>query len=513
MIWQLGIALAGVALLAAIASALALRSWNRFAARARGPATQSLPIGGPETALDALLAPLEAAHPGQSGLANLLQPERAFAARCMATRAAGRSLDIITYIWSNDTTGRLLMAEILAAADRGVRVRLLLDDVNVQGFDLAFLGLNQHPMIEVRLFNPVRNRGHWLRRGLEFLLGLSRFNRRMHGKVWIADSRLAILGGRNVGDGYFGMGDRGARLMQDADMILVGPKLGEVTTIFDTYWNLGLSLPIVTLWPSFRFNIRRHASRLARHNRSARSQRYRARALNGQNAQGLLADPLRWTDEVTVLADPPEKTVGLHKGVWLSDTIGTLLQTARHSVMLTTPYFVPGGEGMAIFAAMRARGVTISVLTNALAVTDLPSVHAAYASYRAAMLRLGARLFEYAPPRRALGQKRDMLHSKIFVIDDERAIVGSHNFDLRSAHTNIELGLLFRHPDLVAELAALFHAQTDPKTAYAVSIDGNALGWSVMENGHAQRNGPEPGASLRRRIEAWVIARVPHDLF
>lgn len=513
MIWQIAVGLAALALLVAAASALALRSWNRFAARARGPATLSLPIKGPETPLDALLSPLEAAHRGQSGLANLLAPERAFAARCMATRATGRSLDIITYIWSTDTTGRLLMAEVLAAADRGVRVRLLLDDVNVQGFDLAFLGLNQHPMIEVRLFNPIRNRGHWLRRGLEFALGLSRFNRRMHGKVWIADSRLAILGGRNVGDAYFGMADRGAKVMQDADMILVGPKLGEVTAIFDTYWNLGLSLPIVTLWPSFRFNIKRHASRLARHNRSTRSQRYRARALNGQNAQGVLADPLRWTDEVTVLADPPEKTLGLHKEVWLSDTIGTLLQTAQHSVRLTTPYFVPGPSGMAIFAAMRGRGVNVSVLTNALASTDLPSVHAAYSSYRPAMLQMGARLFEYAPPHITLGKKRDMLHSKIFIIDDDQAMVGSHNFDLRSAHTNIELGLQFQQPELVAELAALFHAQTDPKTAYAVSFDGNALGWSVMENGHARRNGPEPGASLRRRIEAWVIARVPHDLF
>lgn len=218
--WIVGL---GAALFAA--SVLALRSYARFAARARGPVTTALPRSGHAGPLDALYGPLEAAHPGLNGLANLIDHDDAFVARIRSARMAVRSLDLVYYLWRTDTAGWLLIGELLAAADRGVRVRLLLDDVNVQGLDLAFLGLNQHPNIEVRLFNPLRNRGHALRRGIEFALGLPRFNRRLHGKAWIADGRLAILGGRNIGDTYFGAHGSAAPNSLDADVMLVGPKV------------------------------------------------------------------------------------------------------------------------------------------------------------------------------------------------------------------------------------------------------------------------------------------------
>ncbi|AWB49034.1 phospholipase [Gemmobacter aquarius] len=494
------------------ASVLALRSYTRFARKARGPRSQALPTDGPPTEPDRLLAPLLAAHPGQNGLANILDHKAAFAARAHAARIAGRSLDLIYYIWTTDTSGWLLLAELLDAADRGVRVRLLLDDVNVQGFDLAFLGLNQHPNVEVRLFNPVMNRGHWIRRGTEFALGLSRFNRRMHGKVWITDGRLAILGGRNIGDTYFGAPGSGARLSHDADMVLAGPLVQSVEQVFDTYWNLGLSLPILTLWKAFRISMARYRRRVARHANAPLSVHYKAEAMANHSAESLLVDPLRFTPDVTLLADPPEKAFGHRKEPWLLDRIETLLTGAKSEVLLTTPYFVPGASGLKILTDLATNGVKVKVLTNSLAATDLFAVHAAYRSYRQPLVASGAALYEYAPPR-GTGRKRALLHSKIFVIDGEQALVGSHNFDLRSAYINIELGLLFREPVLVAELRDLFARQTRPENAFAVTARNGALYWNVIEDGRKGRETAEPEASLSRRLASSLIARLPHDWF
>lgn len=501
-----------IALATLLSSALVLRSYARFAKRARGPASHALPRDGAATALDRLVDTACAAHPGLDGLANLIDPKDAFAARSLSAGAAGRSLDLIYYIWQTDTSGWLLMADVMAAADRGVRVRLLLDDVNVQGFDLAFLGLNQHPNIEVRLFNPLRNRGHWLRRALEFAMGLSRFNRRMHGKVWIADGRLAILGGRNIGDTYFGAPGSGARLSHDADMLLVGAKVTEAERVFDTFWNLGLSLPILTLWPSFRLNERRFRRRLARRSAAPLAATFRRQAIAGRTAAEMLGERLRWTDRVTLLSDPPDKALGRRGGPWLLDSIADLLRGAGTEVLLTTPYFVPGTPGLTLITDLARKGVQVKVLTNSLAATDLFSVHAAYTHYRPPLLQAGAALFEFAPPPRGL-RRRDLLHSKIFLIDGTTALVGSHNFDMRSAYINIELGLLFHEPDLVAELAALFERQTAPVSAFRVTLDEGRLHWNVVENGRPGRERFEPEASVTRRVVSWVIRRLPHGWF
>lgn len=494
-----------------IASVLGLRSWNRFAAAARGPETLRLARTGAPTVLDRIVDPLEAVHPGQSGLASLIDPQEAFAARVATTTAAGRSLDIISYIWSTDLTGQMLMADLLAAADRGVRVRLLLDDVNVQGFDLAFLALTQHPQIEVRLFNPLRSRGHWLRRGTEFLLGLSRFNRRMHGKVWIADGRLAILGGRNVGDVYFAAPARGARWAADVDVILTGSLVSDLEKLFDSYWNLGLSLPIMTLWPGFRLPMRRFRRRLVAHDASRPARDFRAGCLRGRPAEEILTARMRWTRDARLLADPPDKAFGQRRGLWMSDTIMAQVQATTRELRLSTPYLVPGAAGMALLAELAARGVAVRILTNALSTTDLAAVHGAYTHYRVPLLGAGVALHEFAPGSR-MGPGC-MMHSKVFVFDGARAMVGSYNFDLRSSNINIELGLLFGEPQIVAELVALFDIQTAPDQAMALALQDGQLVWQVQDAGATRWRRHEPGASLLRRIAAKVISRMPHDLF
>lgn len=500
--------LAAVLVIAA-ASVLSLRSYNRFAAKARGDDSFALPRGSSASPLDTLLDPVEAQHPGQQGLFNLLEGRDAFAVRMLATRQAGRSVDVITYIWSTDITGWLMIDALLAAADRGVRVRLLLDDVHVQGFDPVFLGLSQHPMIEVRLFNPIRNRGRWIRRAVEFTLGLSRFNRRIHSKVWIADGRLAIVGGRNVGDTYFGAVQNGGHAADDTDVVLVGPKVAEVETAFDSYWNLGLSLPILTLWPNFRFPLRGFRRRSARHVTASKARRFVAEAMGSHTPQSLLTDRLRWTSQVEILSDPPDKAYGRRSRPYLSSRIGDLLGQASHEVRLITPYFVPGKPGMAQLADLRRRGVAVSVLTNSLATTDLPLVHGAFTFYRRQLLTLGARIFELAP--RAGGRSgRAFLHSKVFLLDGRQALIGSANFDLRSANINIEIGLLFEQADLLQELVQNFQAQAEQDLSYEVVERQGREMWLQTQDGQSVLLTAEPGAGPFRMAVTGIMRWLPH---
>ena len=202
----------------------------------------SPPVAEQATPLDRLVLPMIRARPGQSGLMLLDGNLDAFAIRALAARRAGRSLDLQYYIWRNDLTGRLLAGELVEAADRGVRVRLLLDDINTRGYDKTLLALDAHPSIAVRLFNPSRNRDGALRRGLEMLLRAVTVTRRMHNKAWIADGRLAVVGGRNVGDAYF---DAAATAnFRDLDLLVLGPAVQQAEAIFDSYWNSSAVIPI-----------------------------------------------------------------------------------------------------------------------------------------------------------------------------------------------------------------------------------------------------------------------------
>ncbi len=496
------------AILIGVASWMAHRSYRRFLRKARGPASMSLPRGEVQTRLDALLDPLETHHVGETGLATLLDNSDAFAARALSAAQAGRSLDLMYYIWRTDVTGWLLLDALVTAADRGVRVRLLLDDVNVQGFDPAFLALTQHPLIEVRLFNPTRNRGHVIRRTIEMLLGLARFNRRMHGKLWIADGRLAIIGGRNVGDTYFGTLHKDTRNSVDADMLMVGPKVAEVAALFDSYWNLGLSLPILALWPGFKMKLTKFCIRLACEVRSAPSRHYVEKTLDGCTAESVLTGRLHWTDKVQLLADPPDKAYGNHSAPWMSTAIASILMNAKSEVRLITPYFVPGRAGIAGLTGLAVRGVRVSLLTNALSATDLLLVYGAYRRYRGVLLAAGAVIHEFSPAPKP-GRQRDVLHSKVFVIDGQQAIVGSLNFDLRSAFTNTELGLLFEHPALVADITRMIDTLSAPDQAYAVSRSQNALRWAVARPGLPAVMFVEPEASRPERAISWIVGLLP----
>jgi len=502
--------LLGIAALFGVASVLALYSYGRFARMARGAPGYSLPRQEAATPLDRLVAPLERGHPGESGLACVFDNRAAFAQRLYSARLAGRSLDALYYIWRDDLTGRLLARELIAAADRGVRVRLLLDDVNVQGFDPSFRALNGHPGIEVRLFNPIRNRRVALRRGLDMLLGIVRLNRRMHAKLWIADGRIAITGGRNIGNTYFDAETARRRNSRDADLLFVGPLVDDAARIFDSYWNSGLALPIAAFWRDYESGLERFRARLSVSSTRPPARAYLA-SLPPSDAQGTppcLPAVLHWTRDTRLIADPPEKALGQDRDGWMPAALVPEMNAAQSSLRLMTPYFVPGREGLAQMIALAARGVRVQVITNALSATDHVVVHGAYRRYRRPLLAAGVRLFEFAPPDKGV-VRAEMLHAKGFVVDERRAFIGSFNFDLRSAFLNIEAGVVFEHPDLVAEVIAEFDRASTPEEAYALELEGTRLHWHI-----GSRPGPapmlhEPEAPALRRGASWVIGHLP----
>lgn len=506
MTWLIWL-VATVALFAA-ASALALYSYGRFAKRARGPRSFAIsPDTGPQGALDAAFG---MAAPGMTGLATVLDNHEAFALRALTARGAVRSLDMVYYIWRDDMTGRLMARELLIAADRGVRVRLLLDDINAQGFDPSYLGLNGHPNVEVRLFNPIRTRRTQIRRGIELLLGAVRFNRRMHCKAWIADGRVALIGGRNVGNAYFTDDADGMRhFTRDTDLLVAGalvPRLGEM---FDAYWNSGLALPISALWHDHRADMPRFRSALDAGAASPRARAYLRRAMRGTDRNRILPPSrLSWSEGARLAWDPPDKALGLETGRWILNQMLPMLERAEQRVALTTPYFVPGRDGVARLAALARRGIDVRVLTNALETTNHLIVHGAYRRYRRSLLEAGVRIHEFAPAA-PNGQRPPLLHAKSLTIDGRYGFVGSLNFDLRSAYLNIEMGLIFEDSAIVAELDHAFTRDTAADASHRLELVSGRVRWHVSGARDPRPMIREPRASAWRRGLSWVIGHLP----
>lgn len=468
----------------------ALWSWGRFARSARGPESRALPIATADTELDRRVQRLLDAQPaGHSAAVLVADAQDAFLVRALSARAAERSLDIQYYIWNPDLTGHLLERELLRAARRGVRVRLLLDDMNAAGRDPGLLALAAHPHIEVRLFNPARNRNTGIRRALEMGLRFVGFNRRMHNKAWIADNRAAVVGGRNVGDEYFGAAQTNFR---DADLLLLGPVVQQASAIFDAFWNSAAVVPLDALHP-------RHMGPAAQ-DLATQEQQWLADAANSPWLEALQARKhwlllqlaitgphLHWSDGYRVLSDPPEKASPLagrqERAGWLLYDVMALLFSAQRQNWIMSPYFVPGDLGSLMLSGQAQRGGDVRVLTNSLAANDVPMVHAGYRKYREKLLRQGVRLYELKPGQRStdrslVGSSGASLHSKTVVVDGRRGFVGSFNFDPRSAQLNTEMGVLFDQPGLARQLQDFFSQSTAPEHAWRVGLDGNGrLAW------------------------------------
>ena len=505
---RLGIAV----VLMAVASATALYSYGRFAEAARGPASHALPTAADATALDRAVAPLLRAHPGRSGMALLADNLDAFTVRAASARAAGRSLDLQYYIWNHDFTGNLLCYEVLRAADRGVRVRLLLDDMTAHGKDSHLAALDAHPNIAVRLFNPSRSRAGVLGRASEMLLRPVAMNRRMHNKAWIADGRVAVVGGRNVGDEYF---DAAAQTnFLDLDAVLVGPAVGQTSVIFDDFWNSASVIPLAALSGEEEGALVRLRAHGDAGYRSTRAADYVARLRSSPGLPALVGgNALHWLDEVGVYSDPAAKGQGEGKAQWLVHRLGRAMGLAKRELRVISPYFVPGEEGTRWLVGKRAQGVDVSVLTNSLAANDVMAVHGGYAPYRVPLLEGGVTLYELMPHGRQdsslFGSSGASLHTKAFAVDAERGFIGSFNLDPRSVNLNTEMGILFRDRAATAALLRSYEAKIAPDKSYRVRLLDGELRWDDASVAPPRTWDREPEASAWRRWTARAVGWLP----
>jgi phosphatidylserine/phosphatidylglycerophosphate/cardiolipin synthase-like enzyme len=440
-----------------------------------------------------------------SGVRLLASGEEALDSLIALADHAERTLDIQYYIIHQDESARRLLEHVREAADRGVRVRVLVDDLNTAGEDRRFLHLGTHVNIEVRVFNPFPGgRSATWSRILTSISDIPRINHRMHNKLFVADNALAITGGRNIGDEYFTL-DKHSNFI-DLDVVVAGPVVAQLSASFDAFWNSRYAYPISSLASA-------DATESAAPPPSAPipddDADWLARELDARTLE------LDWVP-ATVLADRPAKIASdtsPDEEVTIANNIAALMRSAQHDVLVISPYFVPGVQGVALMRELIGRGVRIRILTNSLASTDAPLVHNGYARYRAALLRMGVELYEVRP---RLGQKRPRfhpfkgsnasLHAKALVIDGRTVFIGSLNMDGRSARLNSELGLVIRSPDIAKQVTGLFEDIT-ADGSYQLSLDpGGHILWSVGEGPTARTWHTDPETTLLQRLSLKLLA-------
>ena len=454
---------------------------------------------------------------GHSGVLPLLDGPDAFAARVALIRTAEAALDVQYYIWHRDATGLILLEELRRAAERGVRVRLLLDDNGIAGLDADLAALDAVPGIEVRLYNPFILRRPKL---LGFAFDFLRLNRRMHNKSLTADGAVSILGGRNIGDIYFGFGD-GAQYI-DTDVLVAGQAAADIGTDFDRYWHSGSAHPIDRIVSAPAAGaIDRLGQDAAQAAASAEGQRY-LEGLRGSSPIGDLLAGRRvpeWT-MVTLVSDDPAKGLGqaAEKDL-LFPQLMALLSKPEHSVDLVSAYFIPGSRFTQRLEDLAASGVRVRILTNSQAATDVLLVHSAYVRYRPRLLAAGGELFELGPghasrdepaSRGIAGPSRASLHSKTLAVDGQRIFIGSFNFDPRSLLLNTEMGVLIDSPRMARGLADSF-AGRFPRMSYVPELaEGGAISWhETAGDGTAVLHDSEPGSDALSRLTLRFLGLLP----
>ncbi len=458
--------------------------------------------------------------PGLSGFRLLPEAPFAFDARIALVRHAEKSLDVQYYLIQADEVGLLFLRELRDAAARGVRVRLLVDDLYSAGEDELFSALAAHPNVEVRLFNPLPSRAASLAARMLFSLHeFRRINHRMHNKLVVADSSFAVSGGRNIANEYFMRGSDANFI--DMDLLSAGPIVREMSAAFDRYWNSAQVRPVANVVGAAMTpaEARRRFEELAASARPDVALRpadvLDRRAVGEEIEAGVME--LRWAEARLFFDDPaklmrasPEEA---YRGS-VSEGAHNTLNSGRHGVMIVSPYFIPGARGMAMMKAARARGGNIVVITNSLGATDEPLVYANYARYRAEMLKIGVTIREIAPSSGRSGYFGDFgrsisrLHAKLAVVDDQRLFIGSMNLDFRSASVNTEMGVAIESPALVADYMRLI-TWGHPNLAYRLRLapDGERVQWLEYDDaGGDVVHEDEPGGYFWLRFKNWLLS-------
>jgi putative cardiolipin synthase len=440
--------------------------------------------------------------------------------------SAQRSLDVQYYIWHNDITGALMFGAMRAAADRGVRVRLLLDDNGTEGLDDTLALLDAHPNIEVRLYNPFVFRGV---RILGYLTDFSRLNRRMHNKSFTVDGQATIIGGRNIGDEYFGAA--GDVLFSDLDVLAIGPAVGEVSHDFDRYWNSASAYPVSSLVAAPDGDSAAAVARAAaaiEQTPTARAYRVTMRDSSFVAQMGARSLPFEWA-ATRLVSDDPAKTLNrAPDSSRLMPQLRDLVGAPAHTLDMVSAYFVPGETGTAAFSKLARSGVAVRVLTNSLEATDVPAVHAGYAKSRKPLLAAGVKLYELratwqaddrrrrggsvgGPVGSSIGSSSSSLHAKTFAVDNEHVFIGSFNFDPRSARLNTEMGFIIDSPAMARQLDTRMTGSVADR-AYEVRLGADGeLVWIERKAGVETLYHSEPGAGWWRRLQVRVLSWLPID--
>jgi putative cardiolipin synthase len=451
-------------------------------------------------------------HPEKTGVYLLSNGLDAFVARAALIKAAKVGLDVQYYLFHNDFTGNILVYLLSKAADRGVRIRLLLDDMGLSGRDEGIAILDSHPNIEVRIFNPFSRKAF---RGTQMVARFGSVTRRMHNKSLTADNLLSIVGGRNIGDEYFSANP----LVEfgDLDVLAAGQVVSQVSESFDEYWNSDFSFPITTLsGNSENKSFKELHDYLEKIFIDAGKSEY-ADALRKTDLVKQLADStlqFEWVD-AQFFSDPPSKINESTntKPITLLSDVGKLMNQTREELLIFSPYFVPGKNGVAFFKSLVEKGVKVKILTNSLASNDVAIVHSGYAKYRKPLLRAGVELYELNSivpknKRKVRGASKASLHAKSFIMDREKIFVGSLNLDPRSISENTEIGVVFSSPLYGKHIGDSFNKVVGMQ-AFRLKLIQDQIRWTINQDGKEIEYTTEPNTGFWKRFGVWCMSLLP----
>jgi len=470
-----------------------------------------------DTALGQTMRRLHGVHnAGESGFYVVNDGIDALAIRLLLADRAERTIDAQYYLIKDDTVGNLFIGSLLDAADRGVRVRLLVDDMFTKGLDAGMAAIDSHPNFEIRIFNPFARRSA---RAVDGVTSFSRINRRMHNKSFTVDNQITLIGGRNIADEYFGASKDVT--FSDLDVLGIGPVVADISAMFDTYWNHPAALPVpgfarmpddpASMLPEIRDKLK--AKREGMQN-SPYGEAVHSQILVTIEKD---ADAFTWAP-YTVAVDSPDKSIKAkaEDAESIRTPLIESLQSAEHELLLISPYFVPLKTGIREISALQERGVDVVIVTNSLAANNQKMVHGGYAPSRKPLLQAGVRIFEVRADATVRGTEyvadastRATLHTKAFVVDRRQLFIGSFNFDPRSAFINTELGVIIDSPKLAEELAALADDVLPTKAWEVFLNEDGKLRWRGLQDGQETIFRKEPQTSAWERFVAGFYRILP----
>jgi putative cardiolipin synthase len=460
------------------------------------------------------------ADPSLSGVRLLANPREAFQARFGFAYLAEETLDLQYYLWKGDLTGQLLLYRALDAADRGVKVRILIDDIYHSGRDKTYMALDTHPNMEIRVYNPMGSRGSGKMANYVYHKGT--LNHRMHNKIFLVDGAVAVLGGRNIGDDYFGVDD--VQNFRDIDVLAIGQAATDAGDAYDMYWNSPAAVPVSVL---VKKPVEEDALEVLREQVTADLDRehalpYTVPKKEKETLETLrqIAEELVWA-ETEIIIDPLERFEGGSESAFVELT-RKMTETMEREIVIETAYLIPAQEGIDSVAELTERGVRVRILTNSLRSNNHTTVHAHYKKYRKAMIEAGVELHELRPDPEALQRHKEEegrsegsragLHSKAFVVDRRLSMIGSYNMDPRSRIWNSEIGLLIDSEEFAEQVLEIMETDLDPANSYRVTLDdkGNLV-WTAENDGEVVTWDKEPETTAWQRFKSRFLRWIPME--